>query len=128
MPLLYRTTQYYAHHESKHLETIKHSSHFSAWNENQMAWFIVFDYWLFGNAFIWNLRIQEDYRRKWIWSQLAHMCESACEEDKIFISTQQTNINMQGLLEKLWYTRCWAVQFLNEDPNDDELFFFKKVI
>lgn len=121
------TDNHFTHHETRHRETIAKWTHFSARNWEKMVWLTIFDYWLFGNAFVWLLMTNSEYRRQWIWSTLITMCEENCENHKIFISTQDTNTNMKWLLHKLWYAECWNVKFLNEDDDDDELFFYKKI-
>ena len=60
-----------------------------------------------------------EYRRKWIGSQLITMCEENCKNDKLFISTQETNKKMKWLLDKLWYIQCWNVKYLNEEDDNE---------
>ena len=48
-----------------------------------------------------------------------------CKKEKLFTSTNKSNVPMQKLMEKLKYKKSGIVH--NLDPGDPELFFFKKV-
>ncbi len=126
-PLIKNVDKYFSHHENRHKNAIIQKSHFSAWEWQKMIWLVIFDYELFWNAFIRLLMTTPKLQRKWIATTLVSMCETACRNDRLFISTQKTNNNMLWLLKKSWYLECGSVKFLNEDIDDDELFFYKNL-
>ena len=49
--------------------------------------------------------------------------EGLCKSDRIFTSTNESNLPMQSLLQKLGYKRSGTVDDL--DPGDPELFYSK---
>lgn len=116
---------HYTIHKKKHTQAIQAWNHFSAWKNHTMVWDIIVDDGLYGKRFIWLLHTHPLFRRQGIATKLIKFAEQQCTQDKIFISTQQSNMQMRKLLSKLEYLPCWYINYINEDNNDDELFFYK---
>ena len=60
-----------------------------------------------------------------IGSALVRHVEGLCRSDRLFTSTNESNLAMRALLEKLRYTRSGVVDDL--DPGDPELIFSKQL-
>ena len=71
------------------------------------------------------LYIHQDYRRNGVGAALMKHMESECRTEKLFTSTNQSNIPMQRLLAKLEYKPSGKVE--NLDEGDPELIYFKKL-
>jgi ribosomal protein S18 acetylase RimI-like enzyme len=83
----------------------------------------VMDYSFFGRGFIAMLTVDPDHRRAGIGSALVRRIEGLCKSDRIFTSTNESNLPMQALLRKLGYKRSGIARDL--DPGDPELFYSK---
>lgn len=123
IPHIQLVDEYYEHHQERHLEAIETKTHYSARSWDTMIGLIICWYRLVWNAYIELLMTHPDYRRQWVATQLIQYCKEQCTQDTLFVSTQQSNNAMIALLEKLSFASCGSVQYLNEDPSDDELFF-----
>jgi ribosomal protein S18 acetylase RimI-like enzyme len=91
----------------------------------RIAGYCVLTYSFFERGFIAMLIVERAHRRRGIGSALVRHCESLCASDRIFTSTNESNLPMQALLEKLGYTRSGVVNDL--DPGDPELFYSKQL-
>jgi ribosomal protein S18 acetylase RimI-like enzyme len=85
--------------------------------------YIIFSRSFFKRPFISLLTVHPAYRRQGIGSHLVRYVESLCHSEKLFTSTNQSNVNMQKLCEKLGFLPCGHVEQL--DDNDPELFYYK---
>ena len=85
--------------------------------------FTVLDYSFFGNGFISLLVVRLDCRRKGVASALLRHMESICATGKLYSSTNESNLPMQALLEKLGYLPSGIIYGLDE--GDPELIFHK---
>ena len=88
-----------------------------------VAAYIVLEYSFFGNCFIPMLYVHPDHRRQGIGSALMRHVEQNCKTIKLFTSTNQSNVRMQHLLDKLSYQPSGIIE--NLDEGDPELIYFK---
>ncbi len=79
----------------------------------------------FGWPFIELVYVRTDYRQYGYATALMQHIESQCDE-KLFTSTNLSNLNMQRLLEKLGYSISGVVH--NIDEGDPEVFYFKRPV
>jgi ribosomal protein S18 acetylase RimI-like enzyme len=85
--------------------------------------FTVLDYSFYGNGFISLLVVRPDCRRQGVASELVKYLESFCTTSKLFTSTNESNLPMQALLEKLCFQPSGIIYGLDE--GDPELIFHK---
>ena len=78
-------------------------------------------YSFFQRGFIRILHVSESHRCQGIGSRIMRALEERCATDRIFTSTNESNVRMQALLERLGYERSGKVDHL--DPDDPELFY-----
>ncbi|MCL0074072.1 GNAT family N-acetyltransferase [Dehalococcoidia bacterium] len=71
------------------------------------------------------LYIHPEYRGKGIGSKLVRHVESLCKTEKLFTSTNQSNLPMQGLLNKLGYVPSSFID--NLDEGDPEVVYSKRI-
>ena len=79
----------------------------------------------FGHGFIELLIVHPDYRRRGIATSLMRSAEIDAPTEKLFVSTNQSNLPMQQLCERLGFVRSGTVE--NLDEGDPEVFYFKRV-
>jgi ribosomal protein S18 acetylase RimI-like enzyme len=79
-----------------------------------------------GRPFVPFLAVAPAYRRRGIATRLLAAVEKVVGSGRIFISTEETNQEMQLLLRKLNWTAAGAVRGVNEDGSA-ELFYFREV-
>ena len=91
----------------------------------QVVGYSVLDHSFFGRGFIAMLMVHPRHRRTGIGSALVRRVEDLCKSDTIFTSTNESNLPMQALLEKLGYRRSGIVRDL--DPGDTELIYSKRL-
>ena len=71
------------------------------------------------------LYIHPDYRRQGMGSKLIQHVESMCKTEKLFTSTNQSNLPMQGLLNKSGFVPSGFID--NLDEGDPEIVYFKDI-
>jgi ribosomal protein S18 acetylase RimI-like enzyme len=86
----------------------------------------VFGYTLFGYGFIEMLYCHPEFRRKGFGTKLMSYFESLCATEKIFTSTNQSNIPMQLLLANIGFQVSGVINGFDE--GDPELFYVKRLI
>ena len=91
----------------------------------QVVGYAVIEHSFFTRGFISMLMVHPDHRRSGIGSALVGHLERLCQSDRIFTSTNESNLPMQALLGKLGYTRSGTVDDL--DPGDPELFYSRQL-
>ena len=87
--------------------------------------FLVADDRFFGHTFVELLHVHPDFRRRGIATALMRAAELDAATEKLFTSTNQSNIPMQRLCEKIGFVRSGIVE--NLDEGDPEIFFFKRL-
>lgn len=80
----------------------------------------------FGHGFVEMLIVHPDYRRRGIASSLIRSAEIDAPTQKLFTSTNQSNLAMQRLCERLSFVRSGTVE--NLDDGDPEIIYFKRVM
>jgi ribosomal protein S18 acetylase RimI-like enzyme len=93
--------------------------------DSQPVAYGVLIYTFFGNAFIDLLYVNPNQRRRGIGVSLMVYLESISEGEKLFTSTNLSNLRMQALLQKLGYTLSGVIH--NLDEGDPELVYFKRL-
>ena len=87
--------------------------------------YAMMDHRFFGRAFVWMIYVASSHRRRGIATELLTALETRCVSDRIFTSTNASNVPMQALLEKCGYITSGAVSYLDE--NDLEIVYSKIV-
>jgi ribosomal protein S18 acetylase RimI-like enzyme len=93
--------------------------------DNIVAGYGVLNYIFFGNAFIDLLYVSSQYRRRGLGEALMRHMESIREGEKLFTSTNLSNLPMQTLLAKLGYVLSGVIH--NLDEGDPELVYLKRL-
>lgn len=91
--------------------------------EGAIVGYGVLEHSFFGRGFMAMLFVDPAHRRSGIGLALVRHLEGLCESERVFTSTNQSNLPMQALLRGLGYTRSGIVRDL--DPGDPEIFFSK---
>jgi len=79
----------------------------------------------YGYPFVELLVVHPDARRRGVGSALLAYVEKTQPGEKLFTSTNQSNIVMQTLLEKSGYVRSGQID--NLDEGDPEIIYFKRL-
>ena len=87
--------------------------------------YAVIDHSFFDRGCISVLYVHLDPRREGIGSALVRHLEGHCQTDRIFTSTNESNIAMQALLARLDYEPSGVIH--NLDPGDPELVYSKNL-
>lgn len=106
-------------------ERVRQGMAFVAVSGEQVLGYSVLEHSFFGRGFIAMLMVHPDHRRAGVGSALVHHVEGLCKSERIFTSTNESNIPMQSLLRKLGYQLSGKVVHL--DPGDPELFYSRQL-
>ena len=87
--------------------------------------FVISDTSFFDQGFVRLLLVHKDFRRRGLATALMRAAELNCETDKLFTSTNQSNLAMQQLCERTGYQRSGIVE--NLDEGDPELIYVKRL-
>ncbi|WP_226474963.1 GNAT family N-acetyltransferase [Pseudomonas sp. MWU16-30323] len=87
--------------------------------------YLVLTHDFFGNGFVSLVVISPAHQRKGIALLLLVAAESACKTNKLFTSTNRSNVASQQLMSKAGFLRSGVIENLDED--DPELVYFKVV-
>jgi RimJ/RimL family protein N-acetyltransferase len=88
--------------------------------------FVIFDYHFFDQGWIELIIIDEKYRGKGIGVQVFDLLCKQCKTDKVFTSTNGSNLPMQKALTKAGFTFAGKLDGLDDD--DPEFFYYKKIL
>ncbi len=111
--------------EEKITKAISNDECFLILVENQEVGFVIFDYRFFDQGWIELIIINEKYRGKGIGGKTFDLICEQCKSDKIFTSTNSSNIQMQKALSKADFAFAGEINGL--DDGDPERFYFKWV-
>lgn len=106
-------------------ESILRNECFKAGLNGKIVGFLILNYTFYENGFIGLLIVDDSYRRRQIGKKLMEYAESKCMTEKIFTSTNESNLPMQGLLSSCGYIKCGCIN--NLDEGDPELVYYKRV-
>lgn len=76
----------------------------------------------YGRHFLELLIVEQEYRRKGLGEMLLCAVQQQCGEERLFTSTNASNLPMQKLLEKCGFERCGWIDQLDED--DPEIVYY----
>jgi len=85
--------------------------------------FVIFDESFFDQFFVRLLIVHPDFRRHGLATALMRAAELDCQTGKLFTSTNQSNLPMQRLCDRLGFVRSGCVE--NLDEGDPELIYVK---
>jgi ribosomal protein S18 acetylase RimI-like enzyme len=91
----------------------------------ELVGYTVLEYTFYSQGFITMLYVHPDHRRSGLASELVHHVESICGTEKLFTSTNKSNVPMQALMVKLGYVPSGIIN--NLDEGDPELVYFKRL-
>ena len=115
-----------AHERKAFIQTsVRSGAAYVAVSDGRITGYMVLEYSFFGEGFIGLLYINPDYRRKGIGSALVGHAESICRTEKLFTSTNESNVPMQALMAKLGYVPSGIIN--NLDEGDPEIVYFRKL-
>jgi len=87
--------------------------------------FVIFNYRFFDQGWIELIIIEEKYRAKGIGMRSLNLICDKCKTNKVFTSTNTSNMPMQRALAKAGFKFAGEVDGLDE--GDPELFYYKKL-
>ncbi len=93
--------------------------------DSAVVGYAVIEYTFFDQGFITMLQVAEAHRRRGIAKELLVHLESECHTEKLFTSTNESNLPMQKLMGAAGYLPSGTVY--NLDEGDPELFYFKRI-
>ena len=116
-----------AQHDSRRRDFVSRSvaagDCFVAVDERVIIGYAVLEYTFYDNGFVSMLYVHLEHRRLGVGTRLMKHLESVCQTNKLFTSTNLSNIPMQSLLVRLGYKLSGVIHNLDED--DAELVYVK---
>jgi GNAT superfamily N-acetyltransferase len=85
--------------------------------------FVIFDESFFDQFFVRLLLVHPDFRRHGLATALMRAAELDCQSGKLFTSTNQSNLPMQRLCDRLGFIKSGYIE--NLDDGDPELIYVK---
>jgi ribosomal protein S18 acetylase RimI-like enzyme len=85
--------------------------------EGKVVGFGIMHYHFYGLGFVELIIVDPDYRRQGIATLLLEEFKQTCTTEKLFTSTNTSNVRMQLVLEKSGFVKCGHIDKLDEgDP------------
>lgn len=106
-------------------KSVRSGSAYVAILDSEVVGYTVLEYGFYSQGFIAMLYVHPGHRRNGFGSALARHVESVCKTDKLFASTNQSNLPMQALMIKLGYIPSGVIN--NLDEGDPEIVYFKRI-
>lgn len=104
--------------------------------KNSRAWVVevscdiigygIISHGFFGRSFIDLIYIAETLRSSGYGSKLVAFLEDQSQSNDLFTSTNESNLHMQHILEKMGYERSGVIH--NLDPGDPEIVYVKRSV
>lgn len=110
--------------EEKITKAISGKECFIIHTDSRPVGFVIFDYRFFDQGWIELIIIDENERGKGIAGQVFDLICNQCTSEKVFTSTNQSNLPMQRALAKSGFTFAGKLDGLDE--GDPELFYYRK--
>lgn len=85
--------------------------------------YVIFDESFFDQFYVRLLMVHPDFRRHGLATALMRAAELECQTGKLFTSTNQSNLPMQRLCERVGFVKSGYVE--NLDEGDPELIYVK---
>jgi ribosomal protein S18 acetylase RimI-like enzyme len=85
--------------------------------------FVIFDESFFDQFFVRLLMVHPDFRRHGLATALMRAAELDCQSGKLFTSTNQSNLPMQALCDRLGFVKTGYIE--NLDEGDPEIIYVK---
>lgn len=95
----------------------------TCFSDGETAGFLIFHTSFFDYAFISLLMVRPSFRRKGVASSMINHFEQISPTNKIFSSTNQSNMMMHRLFHSLGYMKSGSIEHLDED--DSEIIYYK---
>lgn len=111
--------------EEKITKAISNEECFIILADNVTVGFVIFDYRFFDQGWIDLIIIEEKYRGRGIGGQAMNLICKQSKTNKVFTSTNSSNIQMQKALTKVGFTFAGKIDGL--DDGDTELFYYKMI-
>jgi GNAT superfamily N-acetyltransferase len=90
-------------------------------NKGSIVGFIVWNREFFSRPCVWLIIIDPQHRNGGIGSLLYAHVERKCEGERLYSSTNRSNVRMQRFFERRGYTRAGEIEL---DPGDPEAFYY----
>lgn len=94
-------------------------------DDDGLVGFAIWDLSFYGNGFVSLLIVRPDRRRSGAGRALMRRVEELCPTEKLFTSTNESNVPMRRLCASLGFAESGRIENLDED--DPEVVYFKKV-
>jgi GNAT superfamily N-acetyltransferase len=91
--------------------------------DNVIRGFVIHDESFFDQFFVRLLLVHPDFRRHGLATALMRAAELDCQSGKLFTSTNQSNLPMQRLCDRLGFVKSGYIE--NLDERDPELIYVK---
>ena len=109
------------------IETACESGHISvARVEDVVRGFVIADESFFSQSYVRLLMVHPEFRRRGLATALMRAAELGCQTGKLFTSTNQSNIPMQRLCDRLGFVKSGYIE--NLDEGDPELIYVKMLV
>ncbi len=88
--------------------------------------YVIADASFFEQGFVKLLIVHPEFRRRGLASALMRAAELDCQTGKLFTSTNQSNLAMQTLCERMGYVKSGLIE--NLDEGDPEIVYMKRLV